>query len=55
MANGRKFKKGTQLRKRYQCELATGRVPFQPNAQGRIIKNYDNNKYAVIMAGGVGL
>jgi hypothetical protein len=41
-ANGRKFKKGTQLRKRYQCvELATGRVYlFQPNAQVELLKNY---------------
>jgi hypothetical protein len=41
-ANGRKFKKGAQLRKRYQCiEIATGLVYlFQPNAQVELLKNY---------------
>ncbi len=41
--DGRTFKKGQQLRKRYQCiETTTGRVYlFQPNAQITLLKNYE--------------
>lgn len=40
--NGRRFKKGEQLRKRYRCvEITTGRVYlFQPNAQVNVLKNH---------------
>lgn len=39
--NGRKFKKGKKLRKRYQClEMETGKVYlFQPNVQVEVLKN----------------
>lgn len=39
--NGRKFKKGKKLRKRYEClEMETGKVYlFQPNVQVEVLKN----------------
>ncbi len=40
ISNGRKFRKGKRLRKRYECEeLSTGKIyVFQPNAEVDVLK-----------------